>query len=121
MKLETFFEKFDQLAEAPNGVAGMRRFILDMAVRGKLAERDSRDESASELLDRIQDAKARLVKGGEIKREDLLPLVDAIPYQIPESWEWTRLGNTGRIFNGNSVSESEKNDLSKVTEGYPFI
>jgi type I restriction enzyme S subunit len=41
MRLETFFEKFDQLADAPNAVGRMRELVLELAVRGKLSEQRS--------------------------------------------------------------------------------
>jgi type I restriction enzyme S subunit len=58
-----------RVSEAPDAVPRLRRFILDLAVRGKLVEQDPSDEPASELLKRIQAEKARLVKAGEIKNE----------------------------------------------------
>ncbi len=67
---------FDRLAEAPEAVPRMRRFILDLAVRGKLVEQDPSDEPASELLKRIQAEKARLAKNGSIRREQALAKID---------------------------------------------
>lgn len=112
---------FDRISEAPDAIPRLRRFILDLAARGQLVEQKPRDEPATELLKRIQAKKERIAKTGAIRSEHLLPQVEICPYEIPKGWEWTRLGNTGHIFNGNSVSESKKADLSKVTEGYPFI
>ena len=48
---------FDRISDAPDAVPRLRRFILDLAVRGKLVEQDPKDEPASELLKRIQAAK----------------------------------------------------------------
>ena len=121
MKLEVFFEKFDELADAPDALVGVRRLVLDSAVRGKLVEQDLRDEPASALLERIEFERAQLEMKGELKKGIQLPAVDVGPYELPVGWEWTRLGNTGRIFNGTSVNESEKIVLSKVTDGFPFI
>ena len=121
MKLETFFGKFDQFAEAPNALESIRRLILDSAVRGKLVKQDPNDEPASSLLERIQCERENLVNKGELKKESQISPIDVIPYELPKGWEWTRLGNTGRIFNGTSVSESEKLILSKIDEGFPFI
>ena len=45
MKLETFFEKFDQFADAPDAVEKMRELVLDLAVKGKLTDRDLKKES----------------------------------------------------------------------------
>ena len=52
---------FDRISEAPDAVARLRRFILDLAVRGKLVEQDASDEPATELIKRIQVEKSRLV------------------------------------------------------------
>ena len=63
----------------------LRRFILDLAVRGKLVEQDPNDEPASELLKRIQAEKARLVKKGEIRQAK--PYCqsddDELPFRLP--------------------------------------
>lgn len=95
MKLEKFFEKFDELADAPNAVPRMRRFILELAVQGKLVAQDAKDEPADELLKRIQAEKARLVKSGEIKKQEQLPPVgeDAIPFTLPAGWAASQLGD----------------------------
>jgi type I restriction enzyme, S subunit len=112
---------FDRICEAPDAIPTLRRFILDLAVRGKLVAQDHSDEPASDLLKLIQAEKLRMAKAGLIKDGELLPSSELRPFDLPDGWEWTQLGNTGRVFNGNSVSEDEKAELSKVTEGYPFI
>ena len=53
---------FERISDAPDAIPRLRRFILDLAVRGKLVEQDPKDEPASELLKRIETEKARLVK-----------------------------------------------------------
>jgi type I restriction enzyme, S subunit len=92
MKPDRLLQHFDQLAEAPDAVPRLRRFILDLAVRGKLVEQDLTDEPAAELLKRIDAEKKRLAKAGEIRREKPLPPVDEdtapIIFTIPASWEW---------------------------------
>ena len=55
---------FDRISEAPDAVPRLRRFILDLAVRGKLVEQDPTDEPASELLKRIEAEKVRSVNEG---------------------------------------------------------
>jgi type I restriction enzyme S subunit len=117
MKLETFFEKFDELAHAPDSVDKMRELILESAIRGKLVLQDTCDEPASELLKRV----AFIQDGQSKKRAALAPVGDDAYLELPTGWEWTRLGNTGRIFNGDSVNESGKAKLANVMEGLPFI
>ena len=58
---------FDRIADAPDAVPRLRRFILDLAVRGRLVPQEPDDEPASELVKRIAAEKARLVKTGEVK------------------------------------------------------
>jgi len=52
MRLETFFEKFDRLVEAPNAVAKMRELIVQLAVRGKLAPNDSAEVLVNERVEK---------------------------------------------------------------------
>ena len=66
-------DHFDRISDAPDAIPRLRRFILDLAVWGKLVEQDPNDEPASELVERIQAEKARLVKAGDIKKESALP------------------------------------------------
>ena len=67
MNAEQLLAHFEWISEAPDAITRLRRFILDLAVRGKLVEQDPEDEPAEELLKRIADERARLVKTGEIK------------------------------------------------------
>lgn len=73
----------------------LKKSFLQEAITGKLVPQDANDEPASELLNRIREEKKRLVKEGKLKKKDLeeTPInEDEIPFDIPDSWEWTRLG-----------------------------
>jgi len=91
----------------------LKNSILQMAVQGKLVPQDPNDEPASVLLEKIRKEKERLIKEGKIKKEknpsyifrgaDNLPyekvgnnepvcIANEIPFEIPDNWEWTRLG-----------------------------
>jgi type I restriction enzyme S subunit len=62
-------------------------------VRGKLVPQNPNDEPASELLNRIAKEKARLVKAGEIRKQDVEPLaLNEPPFELPANWAWTRIG-----------------------------
>ena len=91
MKADRLLAQYERIADAPDAVARLRRFILDLAVRGKLVPQDPKDEPASELLKRIAAEKARLVKAGEIKKPKSLPEVDEPPFDIPSLWCWVRI------------------------------
>lgn len=88
-KAETELSKLN--AELPEQ---LKKFILQWAIQGRLVPQDPNDEPASELLKRIKAEKAALIKSGKLKKEKPLPPIseDEIPFDIPESWEWVRLG-----------------------------
>ncbi len=76
----------------------LRQKILDLAIRGKLVPQDPNDEPASVLLERIKAEKEKLIKEGKIKKSKQTASVDSSPYEklpfeIPESWVWTTLGD----------------------------
>ena len=76
----------------------LKNSILQMAIQGKLVPQDPHDEPASVLLERIREEKKRLVKDKILKKSYLLsnPLLENdIPYDIPDSWVWIRLGDIG--------------------------
>ena len=105
MNAERLLAHYERIADAPEAVPRLRRFILDLAVRGKLVEQDPNDEPAAEFLKRIGVEKARLVKAELIKRPKQLEAVerDDTEFCIPSSWCWTRLGEvTSYIQRGKS-------------------
>ncbi|MBD5429142.1 restriction endonuclease subunit S [Lactobacillus sp.] len=85
--------------------------VLDLAMRGKLVEQDPNDEPASELLEKIKAEKAQLVKEKKIKKTKPLPLItdEEKPFDIPDSWEWARLGDVN-TYNGHSVHPDKMPD-----------
>ncbi|MDH4618173.1 restriction endonuclease subunit S [Brevibacillus sp. AY1] len=82
----------------------LKNSILQLAIQGKLVEQRQEEGTAKELLEQIRAEKEQLVKEGKIKRETPLPEIseDEIPFDIPESWEWTRLGDVLEIARGGS-------------------
>ncbi|GJL65485.1 MAG: type I restriction endonuclease EcoAI subunit S [Nitrospirales bacterium] len=95
---------FDRIGEAPDAIPRLRRFILDLAVRGKLVEQDPRDEPASVLLKRIDAEKASLMKKGKIQKQPLIEDLDEsdLPFELPQGWLWSRLGNIGDWGSGST-------------------
>ena len=84
----------------------LRNSILQEAIEGRLVPQDPNDEPASVLLNRIREEKKRLVKEGKLKKKDLeeTPISeDEKPFEIPESWEWVRLGDTCTIKGGKRI------------------
>ena len=93
----------------------LRQKILDFAIRGKLVPQDPNDEPASVLLERIRAEKERLIKEGKIKRSKKTASDDEIeaPFEIPESWEWCKLGNIMKLKSGECIRIRSLSDDSK--------
>ena len=107
----------------------LKNSILQWAIQGKLVPQDPNDEPASVLLERIREEKARLVKEKKIKKDKNESIIfrgddnshyeqfadgtvkcidDEIPFEIPQSWEWTRIGNIFIHASGKQQSSSNK-------------
>jgi type I restriction enzyme, S subunit len=93
MNADRLLAHYKRIADAPDAIARLRRFILDLAVRGKLVPQDPKDEPASELLKRIAGETARLVKKkGEIKKPGTPPqLAKDEVWPVPPSWAFIPL------------------------------
>ena len=100
----------------------LKNSILQLAIQGKLVPQDPKDEPASKLLEKIRAAKQKLVKEGKIKKDkqesfiykgddnnyyekigkEVRNITDEIPFEIPDSWAWIRLGDVMEIARGGS-------------------
>ena len=114
----------------------LKNSILQMAVQGKLVPQDPNDEPASVLLERIRAEKERLIKEKKIKREknpsvifkgadntpyekigdEVRSLAEEVPFDIPDSWEWVRLGNIGETNIGLTYKPSDV-----TSDGVPVL
>ena len=115
----------------------LKKSILQEAVQGKLVSQDPSDEPAEALLERIRAEKQRLIKEGKIKKDKHESIIfrrdnshyekrgskevcidDEIPFEVPDSWMWTRLKSLGYTQTGNTPSTSHP----EYRGGYiPFI
>ncbi|WP_455425308.1 restriction endonuclease subunit S [Dryocola sp. LX212] len=88
-------QHFDTLFTTEASIDALKQTILQLAVMGKLVPQDPSDEPASELLKRIEQEKAQLVKEGKIKKQKPLPPVsdEEKPFVLPPGWEWCRIGD----------------------------
>ena len=75
----------------------LKNSILQLAIQGKLVPQDASDEPAEVLYAKIQAEKQKLIKEGKIKKDKTLPPItdDEIPFEIPSTWKWVRLGDIG--------------------------
>ena len=123
MNAKRILAHYKWIADSPEAIPRIRRFVLDLAVRGKLVEQDPDDESASELLQQIATAKARLVQAGTIRKprdlggdEDLLA-----PFETPTCWRWVRLDGVGAIIGGGTPSTSDTDNFAEAGTGVPWL
>jgi len=127
MSTKRLLQHFDRISEAPDAIPRLRRFILDLAVRGKLVEQDPNDEPAAELLKRIQAEKAKLgltprrkgAKKSEKADQEMLGDLVAwreMPFAVPTNWEWMSLGQIIKLWNGYAFKSGDFQ-----TSGVPVI
>ncbi len=113
----------------------LKKSILQYAVQGKLVPQDPADEPASVLLERIRAEKEQLIKSGKIKRDKHESVIfrrdnsyyekvdgiercidDDLPFEIPESWEWCRLGTILQ-----KLTDGTHSTPKYTARGIPFI
>jgi type I restriction enzyme S subunit len=116
MNAELLLAHYDRISDAPDAVAGLRKFILDLAVRGKLAEQDSNDEPASVMFARIIADHHRL-KGSIAPIECSKTIqADEVPFTIPNNWRWVRLGERLELYNGRAFKPADW-----ILKGLPIV
>lgn len=114
---------FDRISDAPEAIPRLRRFILDLAVRGKLVEQDPNDEPASDLLKRIQAEKVRLVKAKAIRspREANAGRENEDLWAPPSSWAWCRLSEVGAIVGGGTPPSGDAESFTMGGAGVAWL
>lgn len=104
---EEFYNSLEKLQD--QFPKDLEKSILHYAIQGKLVNQDTSDEPASKLLKQISEQKEQMVKEKIIKKEKSLPPIteEEIPFDIPDTWEWARLGNLVlRNIGGGTPSKS---------------
>ena len=123
MNADRLLTHYERIADAPDAIVRLRRFILDLAVRGKLVEQDPNDEPASKLLKRIASEKARLVKTGKIKKQKIIPtlLGQDMPCPLPVNWRWSQIAEIGVLSPRNDVDDDVQSSfvpMPLIASGY---
>jgi len=106
------------------GIQKLRELILDLAISGKLIAKKTIDNLAINVSKDIEIEINKLTEKGLLAKRKLLAPVKENEklFNLPNGWEWIRLGNTGKIFNGNSINENEKETkYTNINDGRPFI
>lgn len=140
--IEEYEEKENKLNELDKKFPErLKKSILKEAVEGKLINQNKKDKPASELLKRIKAEREKLIKSGKIKvnknisaiyrkgnsfyekiENEEICIDEELPFEIPKTWEWTKLSFVSYMFTGNSINENEKNLKYKgLSEGYFYV
>lgn len=125
-------EHFDTLFTTEASIDQLKQTILQLAVMGKLVPQDPSDEPAAELLKRIAEEKAQLVKDKKIKKQKALPPIaeDEKPFELPSGWEWCRLEDVvdiqsgitkGRKLAGRELKTIPYLSVANVQRGYLIL
>ena len=107
MNAHRLLAHFDAVVDTPGAVQRLRRFILDLAVRGKLVPQDPNEGPASELLKLITKEKNRLVEAREIRRQKPLRELsrEEMPFTLPANWAWSQAAEIGVLSPRNSAPD----------------
>jgi len=99
----------------------LKNSILQFAVQGKLVPQNPHDEPASELLKKIKAEKEKLIKEKVIKKDKPSPPIteEEKPFELPESWEWVRLGEIISLNSGQDLTPNQYTDFNN--SGIPYI
>ena len=131
-KIEELLPKVEEYGKAQDALnklnaelpERLKKSILQEAIEGRLVPQDSNDEPASVLLAKIRKEKEQLVKEGKLKKKDLIETSiseDEVPFEIPENWEWYRLGQLTSLYTGNSISKEVKDCKYTNVKGRWYI
>jgi type I restriction enzyme S subunit len=117
MNADRLLALYEKVAEAEDAIPRLRRFVLDLAVRGKLVPQDAGDEPASELLKRIAALRADAPKSGRSgKKKRVDRSLTELPFDLPSGWSQTQLSNLVRVVNGRAYKKPEL-----LEEGTPVL
>ena len=111
----------------------LKKSILQEAVQGKLVPQDPSDEPAEALLERIREEKQRLIKEGKIKKDKHESVIfrrdnshyekldgvercidEELPFEIPETWAWVRIGTILSVSSGDSLTVAQMNSAGSI-------
>lgn len=101
MNAQMFFENFEPIANASNGVAKLREIILSLAMQGKLVKQNPQDIPANEILKKIEAEKQRQ----KTPNSPLKVKAEEIRYALPTKWEWVRFGNIAQHNSGKTLDK----------------
>ena len=146
-QITTVLNKYQEASEKLNSLDSclnedLKKSILQYAIQGKLVPQIDTEEPATILLEKIHTEKLQLLKEGKLKTKDIqdsvifkdddnryyekvgkviTDITENLPFEIPESWQWSRLSNIANLYTGNSINEAEKNAIYTNVQGTEYI
>lgn len=117
MNLETFFEKFELFADAPDAVAKMRELVMEIAVRGKLVSALPSDDKVPSVIEFRKNAAALSNSLGLRSPKESVEEAEP-PFDIPSYWRWIALADIGAAQTGTTPSKA---DHDAFNGDIPFI
>lgn len=115
--VDEYAESYNRLQKIDNEFEDkLKQSVLQYAMEGKLVKQNPSDEPASELIKKIENEKAELIKEGKIKKSKKLPAIteDEKPFDIPDSWEWVRLGDICQPIRYGFTSSAKNSGNSRL-------
>ena len=128
-KVDELLARVADLEQSADALASLKKAfpddikasLLQAAMQGKLTKQLPEDGSAENLLEEIKAEKEKLISEGKIKKQKhLAPITDdEIPFNIPDSWKWTKLGEMVTVLGGKRIPAGKK--LTKNDTGHVYI
>lgn len=111
-KLEAFNKRFP---------ADMQKSLLQLAIQGKLVDQRPQEGTGEDLYRQIQAEKQSLIRSGKLKKDKPLPPIsnDELPFDIPESWKWIKLGTVASVLGGKRIPAGRR--LTNENTGHIYI
>ena len=105
-----------RIADAPDAIARLRRFILDLAVRGKLVPQDAADEPASGFAEADREGEGAVGEGRrDQEMEGASSEVEEPPFDLPRNWRWTPIREVCEVIGGRKIPQSTFHLIFDVT------
>ena len=119
MSAKRLLQTFDRVSNTPGATSRLRRFVLDMAVRGLLVEQDSGDGDAAAILE--QATVPQLDRSRRTALSAEFPDLSEVPYEVPDSWVWCRLNQIGLIIGGGTPPSEDADNFTAGGSGIAWL
>ena len=118
MNAERLLVHYDKIFDTPDAIPRLRRFILDLAVRGNLVEQAPSEGDAAPLLVEVERARAARMSTQNIKRKPVWEFsgLSDVPFKVPDNWALIKLGQAVDLINGRAFKPSDW-----TPTGFPIV